>query len=136
MRNSSHFVIFVLSIVPASAVGAQRLPTPPDPIPVASVPFSDEGWRDQKSDPKVDRARHGGTLGLTAWPDPRTERKQFIAVGAAIGMIGGAALAVHDTRDGVLGYFGALFTLPLGVVAGGAVGGLAGFLLSLVVYPP
>lgn len=136
MCNRVYLAVIGLSFVQSAGLGAQLLPTRPDSIPVASVTFFDERWKHQKLDPKVERARPGGTVGLTAWPEPRTERKQLIGVGAAIGMIGGAALAVHDTRDGVLGYFGALFTLPLGVVAGGAVGGLAGFLLSLVVYPP
>ena len=63
-------------------------------------------------------------------------RMPYIAVGALIGAVGGAAYALHDSRDGALGYFGGVILVPIGMVGGMFAGGAAGYVVSFVFVPP
>jgi hypothetical protein len=66
----------------------------------------------------------------------RTPRTPFIATGALIGVVAGAAYAIHDARGGPAGEIGALVLAPIGMTAGFFVGAAGGYVVSLAVYPP
>jgi hypothetical protein len=44
--------------------------------------------------------------------------------------------AVHDSRDGALGYVGGLLIAPVAMLGGMFAGGAAGYVVSFVFVPP
>ena len=66
----------------------------------------------------------------------QSPRMTYIAVGALIGAVGAGAYAVHDSRDGALGYIGGLLIAPVAMLGGMFAGGSAGYVVSFVFIPP
>ena len=133
MRRTMSIVSISLGLTLPARTPAQPSPAPP---PV-SVMLIRQPWRVRVPASPDAMARHAAVpLVESAAQEHEHHRRTFIAVGALVGAVGGAVLVVRDSRHGALGYLGGFLVLPIGMAGGMIVGGAAGYLVSLVVYPP
>ena len=68
--------------------------------------------------------------------DLRARRRKFAGVGALVGGVAATVWTFRSTRDAPLGHAAAVMVLPISLLGGMAVGGVTGYLISFVVYPP
>jgi len=139
MRIRFAVAVIAVHLTLPAGVAAQPLAgaTPADSVAMESVVRLQQPWHAPSAawDDESIRYSDAHVFEMTAQAR-RGRRAPFVGVGALVGAVGGSLYMLHASRDGALGYVGAIVTVPMGMMAGGFLGAAGGYVVSLVVYPP